>query len=314
MHYKDIVLGSVIGHVVGDALGVPVEFIPRDKLAKHLVNDMLEYGTHHKPKGTWSDDSSMMLCTLASIIESQGIDYNDVMQRYSRWAKEGYLTPDGSAFGVGRTTLRALGKFWRGEEAVNCGCSSEKDNGNGSLMRILPVALYTSLKQEHQPTIDERINYIHQASALTHAHNRACIACGIYKFVLQEIIAVQNKFAIIDGLKKAKNHYNGYPEIVAFERLFSDDFLKIQSDEIKSSGYVVDTLEAAIWCLLRTDNYKECVLQAVNLGGDTDTIAAVAGALAGILYGHENIPQEWKDSIIKIDMIIDMCNRFCKIV
>ena len=224
------------------------------------------------------------------------------------------MTPDGKVFGIGRTTLRALGKFWRGEEAVNCGCSSEKDNGNGSLMRILPVALYTSLKQEHQPTIDERINYIHQASALTHAHNRACMACGIYTFVLQEIIAAQNKSAIIDGLKKAKKHYNGYPEIVAFDRLFSDNFLKIQSDEIKSGGYVVDTLEAAIWSLLRTDNYKECVLQAVNLGGDTDTIAAVAGALAGILYGHENIPQEWKDSIIKIDMIIDMCNRLCKIV
>lgn len=314
MQYKDIVLGSVIGHVVGDALGVPVEFVPRDKLTQYPVNGMLEYGSHHKPKGTWSDDSSMMLCTLASIIKTQGIDYNDVMHRYSRWAKEGYLTPDGKVFGVGRTTLRALGKYWRGEEAVNCGCSSEKDNGNGSLMRILPVALYISLDRKHHTTIDERVNYIYKASALTHAHNRACIACGIYTFVLQEIIVVQNKSAIIDGLKKAKKHYDGCPEIVAFNRLFSDNFSKIQSDGIKSSGYVVDTLEAAIWSLLTTNSYQECVLQAVNLGGDTDTIAAVAGALAGILYGYENIPQEWKDSIIQIDMIIDMCNRFCKIV
>ena len=312
MQYRNIILGSVVGHVVGDALGLPVEFVPRHKLIKHPVKDMLEYGTHRKPKGTWSDDSSMMLCTLTSIADTQGINYDDIMHRYSDWAKEGYLTPDGKAFGIGRTTLTALGKFYKGENAENCGCSSEKDNGNGSLMRILPVVLYTNLPNKTQDS--EMIEYVNKVSALTHAHKRACRSCGLYAFILQGIIIEQSKSAVIRGLQKAKSYYSGHAEFKVFERLFSDNFHTINSDSIQSSGYVVDTLEAVVWSLLTTESYKECLLKAVNLGGDTDTIAAIAGSLAGVLYGYESIPQEWKDVIIKIDLITDICSRFCQIL
>ncbi len=312
MTYKDIVLGAVIGHVVGDALGVPVEFFSRDKLKNDPVYDMHEFGSHQQPKGTWSDDSSMMLSTLASITECRGIDYNDIMRRYSKWIKEGYMTPFGKPFGIGRTTFTSIAKYWKGETAQKCGYSREKDNGNGSLMRVLPVSIYSVLDGVHQFTIDEKLKVIHQASALTHAHPRTCIACGIYTFVLEELLAVPIKSAIESGLRNAKNYYKDIPEIAAFDRMFSDNFALTETDEIKSSGYIVDTLEAAMWCLLQTDSYKECVLKAVNLGGDTDTIAAIAGSLAGILYGYENIPQEWIDATVKIDMILDLCENFCK--
>lgn len=311
MTYKDIILGAVMGHVVGDALGVPVEFISRDKLKNNPVCDMLEFGTHYQPKGTWSDDSSMMLCTLAGIAECRGIDCDDIMRRYSEWAKTGYMTPYGKPFGIGRTTFSALAKYCKGKAAQMCGCGREKDNGNGSLMRILPVSLYTMFDGVHQFTVDEKLKIVYHISALTHSHPRACVACGIYTFVLEELSMFPIKSAIEAGLRNAKNYYMDNPEIKAFDRLFSEAFSLTTSDDIKSSGYIVDTLEAAIWCLMQTDSYKECVLQAVNLGGDTDTIAAIAGSLAGILYGYENIPQKWIDVIVKKDMILELCDKFC---
>ena len=301
-----LIEGAILGHIIGDALGVPVEFCPREKLQSKPVDKMLSYGTHSMPIGTWSDDSSMMLCTLSSINEKNTLDFDDIMARFSRWAKEGYMTPYGKPFGVGRTTLKALGNFWRGKAAVNCGCVSEKDNGNGSLMRILPIALYNAFILGNT-SAEEKIQNIHKGSSLTHAHNRTCMACGIYYFVLEELTKRQDVISVWNGLKKAQDYYKNDNEYLAFKRLFSSDFADLPKSEISSSGYVVDTLEAAIWCLLNSHSYKETVLQAVNLGGDTDTIAAVSGGLAGVLYGNDGLPKEWLDVIIDRENILLMC-------
>ena len=311
MNYNEIIKGAILGHVVGDALGVPVEFYSRAKLENHPVDRMLSYGTHHMPKGTWSDDSSMMLCTLSSIIEKQDIDFDDIMVRFSMWAKEGYMTPYGKPFGIGRTTLKSIAKFWRGEKAISCGCFSEKDNGNGSLMRILPIALFNAFSNKE---IEDKKLTICRSSALTHAHERSCVACGIYSFVLEEIVKNQNKTAISLGLNKAKKHYEHSSEIHIFNRLFMTSFSNLKCNEIKSSGYVVDTLEAAIWCLINAESYKETVLRAVNLGGDTDTIAAVVGGLAGALYGYDTIPKEWLDEIVDKNKILLICDNFEKLI
>ena len=277
------------------------------------VDRMLSDGAHHMPLGTWSDDSSMMLCTLASITEKRSLDFHDIMMRFSRWAKEGYLTPHGKAFGIGRTTLKALGRFWHGEEALHCGCSSEKDNGNGSLMRILPVVLYHSLVKP-KLSIEEKIYNIHAVSSLTHAHSRSKIACGIYSFVLEELIRENKKQSVQIGLQKAREYYKNDTEIQMYERLFTLPFETVTEDNIKSSGYVVDTLEAAIWCVLNSDSYRECVLRAVNLGGDTDTIAAVAGGIAGAIYRFETLPQEWLKHIVFRSDIQDMCSNFGRMI
>ena len=307
----ECIKGAVWGQIVGDALGVPAEFIRRDVFKNKPIDRMMYGGSHNMPKGTWSDDSSMLLCTLTSIAEKQNIDLDDIMQRFSRWIKEGYMTPHGKPFGVGRTTFKAITKFWHGDAAAKCGCSSEKDNGNGSLMRILPVILYNAFVNP-ELTISDKIQNINAVSSLTHSHGRSCIACGIYSFILEELLAEQSKSAIHKGLEKAKTYYKQNSEYSEFELLFSEKFESLVEDEIKSSGYVVHTLEAAVWCILNTSSYREAVLKAVNLGDDADTVAAVTGGLAGMLYGYSSIPPEWIDEIVLKDNIADMCGEFEK--
>lgn len=298
---------AIIGHAVGDALGVPAEFIPREKLQKHPVTDMIGYGSHDVPKGSWSDDTSMELCTLNSIATKGEIDLDDIMVEFGKWVEDGYMTPQGRVFDIGRTCLHAIMNYHRGKDVRHCGGEREHDNGNGSLMRILPVCLYNYLKKADK---DSAIDNIHSVSALTHAHDRSCIACGIYDFIIQELISTSRKSSVKKALDKAKEYYKENDENKSFSRLYEENFELTAESDVKSSGYVVDTLEAAVWCLLNTTNYKECVLKAVNLGQDTDTVAAVAGGLAGILYGYKNIPSEWIDSLIKKDDILDMCSAF----
>ena len=190
-----------------------------------------------------------------------------------------------------------------------CGGKSDYDNGNGSLMRIIPVSLYNHFKNLSKK---ESIRNVHEVSALTHAHERSLIACGIYDFIVSELIKSPEKSSVISALKKAEKYYSDYKEIKHYKRIFDEKFIDTDSSLIKSSGYVVDTLEAAIWCLLNTDSYKDCVLKAVNLGEDTDTVAAVAGGLAGILYGYDSIPKEWISTLVKSDMISKLCDKFVK--
>ena len=305
------VKGAIFGLAVADALGVPVEFESREKLNKNPVNEMLGFGSNDVPKGTWSDDTSMTLCTLNSITQKGKIDLEDNILEFSKWAEDGYMTPHGEMFDIGRTTLTSLRNYWNCKNVYNCGGKSEYDNGNGSLMRIIPVSLFNYLKNLSQK---ESIQNIHEVSALTHAHERSLIACGIYDFIVQELIKGSEKSSVKIALKKAEKYYADYQEIKYYKKLFDEKFTYTDINLIKSSGYVVDTLEAAIWCLLNTDCYKDCVLKAVNLGEDTDTVAAVAGGLAGILYCYDSLPKEWINTLVKNDMISKMCDEFVKIM
>ncbi len=307
MELINTVRAAVLGHAIGDALGVPVEFVTRDELQKHPVTDMLAYGTYNVPKGTWSDDTSMTLCTLNSITVQGKIDLEHIMSELVKWVDDGHMTPHGKVFDIGRTCLSGIMNYQHGKGVHNCGCNREFDNGNGSLMRIIPISLYNFFKRVDREAAIDNINAV---SALTHAHDRSCIACGIYDFVIQELLAFPQKSSVKIALKKAYAFYDGFPELKHFERLCSPDFGLIADKEIKSSGYVVDTLEAAIWCLLTANSYKECVLKAVNLGQDTDTVAAVAGGLAGLLYGYKQIPAEWIKTLAKHNEIIKMCDAF----
>lgn len=207
----------------------------------------------------------------------------------------------------GGNLILSIMDYHRGKDVRHCGGDREYANGNGSLMRILPVCLYNYLIHAER---DAAIDNIHSVSALTHAHERSCIACGIYDFIVQELISTPRKSSVKKALAKAKDYYIDAEKNKSYNRLYEPNFELTAEKEIKSSGYVVDTLEAAVWCLLNTNNYKECVLKAVNLGQDTDTVAAVAGGLAGILYGYKSIPSKWIDSLIKKDEILDMCSVF----
>ena len=308
----------MIGHAVGDALGVPVEFCGREELTSDPVTDMLGYGTYPVPAGSWSDDTSMALATLDSLACGH-IDLFDIMVKFSMWLNEGQYTPTGSAFDVGTTCLRAVlhfvdvchspeqGFFLPPDfDVTECGQKSEHSNGNGSLMRIHPFALMTWFDQSLRPDFED---IIERASALTHGHDRSKLACKIYTLILYSLLESPQKGSVKSALDKAKHRYMDSPEYGHYTRLFDEHFDEFPMDDIKSSGYVVDTLEAAVWCLLTTDNYRDCVLRAVNIGEDTDTVAAIAGGLAGALYGYDSIPQTWKDTLLKREMIETMCER-----
>lgn len=239
---------AVYGLAVGDSLGVPYEFLSRGSFE---CEDMVGFGTHNQPAGTWSDDTSMTLATCDSIRELGRVDTGDMRAKFRRWLFDGAYTVD-DVFDFGATTYRAL--------ESGQGCSGEWDNGNGSLMRIAPLA-YTDASDEE----------IRAVSAITHAHDISCNACV---------------------------------EFVHFLRAPSKQ--AVGSEPPSSSGFVLHTLAAAQWCFSTTDSFTECVLAAVNLGSDSDTTAAVAGAIAGEYYGYEAIPKEWLQAL-RGKEIIEVC-------
>ena len=308
------VLGGILGFVVADALGVPVEFENRETLRADPVTDMRGYGSYDQPPGTWSDDSSMTLCALESL--TNGVDYEDMMSRFLCWADEAYMTPHDEVFDMGRTTREALMRYAVGNPALECGATSEYENGNGSLMRMLPLALYLyHLRCTTAFCWREMLPLVHNVSSLTHAHPISLISCGIYCCIAEQILDGRDlEDAVEEGIDRMNVLYSTLPEyalwLSKFERVDKDGLLSLGEDDIQSSGYVLHTLEAALWCLLTTKSYKDCVLKAVNLGADTDTVAAVAGGLAGIYYGAEAIPETWVDTVAKVDDIKVLCCAF----
>lgn len=296
----------MIGHAVGDALGVPVEFSSRTEMDNSPVFDMKGGGTYNMPKGTWSDDTSMSLATLDSLA-SGVVDCNDIMIGFCDWYDTAAYTPTGVVFDIGRGTMKSLFSYMNDDaQAVDCGQKSEFDNGNGSLMRIHPVVLF--LANKDMP-IEEKIEIIHNISSLTHGHIRSKIACGIYAFVLWELLKTPSLESVRKGLNKAEEFYKNEEELKHYARIFSRTFIITKRNDIKSSGYVVDTLEASLWCLLTTSSYKDCVLKAVNLGEDTDTVGAIAGGLAGAVYGYDAIPEEWRNALIEREYIEELCEK-----
>ena len=282
------IYNGLMGLVVGDAMGVPVEFNPRDSFK---VTDMTGYGTYDLPAGSWSDDSSMMLATVESIARLGEIDTDDIMKNFVRWVNDGEFTPYGELFDIGRATRNAIQRYVQGIPAEQCGGTAEWDNGNGSLMRILPLAF-----------LDCDYETVNAVSSLTHAHEISIAACRVYVYIARQLFHGKTLEEIYNcfGMKQS-----------TFERL---PILKdLTRDEIKSTGYVVDTLEAALWCNLNSSSFRECILLAVNLGDDTDTIAAVAGGLAGIIYGvggEQGIPEEWINQIARKEWIAELCGKF----
>lgn len=289
---------GICGFVIGDALGVPVEFSSRKTLQKNPVKTITGYGTYNMPPGTYSDDTSMTLATMSSICNKKTIDYEDIQSEFLEWLLNGKYTQYGETFDYGNTTYESLLRFKNGFEALNCGGISERDNGNGSLMRILPLAFIHDIDYET----------IENISSLTHGHLRSKIACVFYVELAKSMIS--DNATIKEHIKiacdKIRKHYKDSEELKHFERIFNDDLKK----NIKSSGYVIDTLESVIYCLETTDNYKDSVLKAVNLGGDTDTIAAVCGGLSGIYYGFDSIPIDWLNQIPKIKEVLSLCESY----
>lgn len=300
----DQIKAVMIGHAVGDALGVPVEFKTREHIAKDPVTSMRGYGSFAVPAGTWSDDTSMSLCALAAMGRKDWT-FEEVMDNFFAWMSDNRFTATDETFDVGNTCFNAILNYRQnGMPISECGLYDNDSNGNGSLMRIHPFSLLVDTETAEWESI------IDQASALTHGHDRSKLACRIYTMILSALLDNPDKNAVFFALLQADCHYRSHPEHRYFQRLFAVDFEDTPLTAIKSTGYVVDTLEAAVWCLLTTDSYEECVLKAVNLGEDTDTVAAVAGGLAGALYGYDAIPLSWRTTLRRRQYIEDLCATF----
>jgi len=291
MVFKEKCINSLYGSIIGDALGVPVESSTRQELALSSVKNMLGYGRYDQPEGTWSDDTSMILCTIDSL--SRGYNLEDLGKIFCSWLFEGKWTACGFVFDAGLTTVTALENIQSGiKSAHESGCDTEDDNGNGSLMRMLPVALYFA-----QEETDTFLKHVHEISAITHAHPRSKIGCGIYSLFIRSLLSQTDKIdAFHSATDEAEKYYNAHSsfknELNHYQRILSHDIVSAEKHDIYSSGYVVHTLEASIWCFTNHDNTKDILLEAVNLGLDTDTTGTVAGGLAGLYYGIGNIPED----------------------
>ena len=292
-YIKDILYGVC----VGDALGVPVEFESREYLKKNPVTKMCSGGVHDQGIGVWSDDSSLTFCLAESIIE--GYDIHNLANNFIKWKNEGYWTATGEVFDIGNTTRQSIINLSNGIHPTLAGGFNEIDNGNGSLMRILPLVILL----KNFP-IEKRFDLVKEVSSITHAHNRSVISCFYYLEFALQIMEGKDKFEIYENLKISISNFLNSNEIysnesIHFDRLLNGNINELQEDAIQSGGYIIQTLEASIWCLLTTKTYHEAVLKAVNLGQDTDTTGAVTGGLAGLMYGFESMPKKWIITIHK---------------
>lgn len=306
--YTEKIKSAIFGVAVGDALGVPGEFESREAIQKNPISDMIGYGTYNLPPGTFSDDSSLTFCLAEAM--TQEFDLDTIGQNFVIWYFNNFWTARGNVFDIGITTRGAIGRLAKGVQPDLAGGCDESSNANGSLMRILPLVFYLFDKP-----LNVRYEITKQVSSITHGHIRSVIACFYYLEFARQLFEVKTKFDIHKNLQiEITNHLNALSidqiEISLFSRLFKDDIYELTEEEIYSSGYVLHTLEASIWCLLTTNDYKSAVLKAVNLGEDTDTTGAVTGGLAGILYGFDDIPENWVAKIARKNDIEDLVIRF----
>ena len=304
-------LGAIIGHAVGDAMGFPTEFSKREELLQNPVIEMIDSPDVGQPAGSWSDDTAMEIATIDSFIQKKYFDYKDIMDKWVKWISKSEYTPTGVAFDIGRTCLKAIKKYCNGTAPLQCGSTSINENGNGSLMRILPVALYAYSKKLDDTSIHKLTN---EVSSLTHAHEVSRLGCYIY---------VQFIICLLKGNTKQEAYkhiqyldYSAYDmhSLKLYKRILDEQIEVQRLDQIKSTGYIVDTLESAMWIFMNAEHYKEAIIASTNIGGDTDTIGAIVGSMAGIYYGFDSIPSNWLEKLQRKDYLIELVDRFEKSV
>lgn len=307
---KNKIKSSLLGFIVGDSLGVPYEFLSRETMRKIPATKMVGGGTWDQPVGTWSDDTSMVLCTLDSL--SLGYNLSDFGFSFDSWLFWNNNTPHGVVFDCGNQTRQSLSRIHsliseKKQITPLPPTTDETQNGNGSLMRILPFGFYL---QNHP--IEERWKIINEVSSITHPHIRSVIGCFIYSELVKDLIMDGDKENSYTKMKEQVSKFlkDRVPqtEIDLYRRILKSNISYLKEDELQATPYVIYTLESVLWCFLGNDNFKESVLTGINLGGDTDTIGALTGGLCGIIYN--DIPEEWIDLIVKKDDIINKIDLF----
>lgn len=279
--------GGFWGLLVGDAVGVPYEFAPRQRIPPLAEIDMeppVSFLRAHMgiKIGTWSDDGAQALCLAASLLEKGRVDKRDILDRFARWFRDGYMAVDRDVFDVGLQTRQSIGRFLSGKPVEECAQSGEWSNGNGSLMRSLPLALW------HEGTNEELVRDAFEQSSATHGHLRTAICCALYCLWARGVLA-QTLHPWHAAIERFESIFPaGTPERDEYER----NIHPREPDPPKGSGYVVDSLLSAVWAT-ESGSYESVVKAAISLGQDTDTTACVAGGIAGLRDGEQAIPRKW---------------------
>jgi ADP-ribosylglycohydrolase len=305
------IIGGIIGLVAGDAMGVPYEFLSKESIQNigGVEPMMVGWGTHNQVPGTWSDDSSMTLATMESIILTGKIDGKDLMDRFLSWLRSASWTPHGRVFDSGVTTSMAIHKYARGFAPENCGAREENSQGNGSLMRILPVALWMATKRDTYNSM-EIVKY---ASNLTHAQPLVSACCCYYSTLVRTLLRGFD-------FEYAKSEADLWIEYFADKRslalmtniIHGDVMRKMPDKDYCGSGYVIRSLEASIHAVATTDNYEDAIVKSIELADDTDTTAAIAGGLAGMIYTTKGIPFFWVEELARLDTVMEVTKIFAE--
>lgn len=281
--------GCLLGLAVGDAVGTTVEFMPRGSFPK--MTDMVGGGPFHLQPGQWTDDTSMALCLATSLITKKGFDADDQMKRYWRWYKEGFLSSTGRCFDIGNTVRDALERYHRLGKPFS-GSNSPNMAGNGSLMRLAPIPIF------YFPDLQKILHFAAESSRTTHGSTECVEACQLFSEILFNAFSGMNKESVL-----FKTTFE--PSMPKIRDIALGNYREKRVDEIKGSGYVVESLEAALWCFYHTDSFEEAILQAANLGADADTTAAICGQIAGAFYGEIANPEKW---LAKLHMRSEITN------
>jgi ADP-ribosyl-[dinitrogen reductase] hydrolase len=306
----DAIIGGVMGVIIGDALGLPVQFMTKTEIRKNPITDMTGGGVFDLEPGAWSDDSSLTLCLVESLYK---VGYNppDIARRFVRWYRDGYMTPLGKSFDIGATTTIAMKRLIYGVAPFKAGPTNAESNGNGSLMRILPATIFFA----HE-TDDIMILKICEVSKITHGHPRSLLACCLYSLFVKELLTGSSPQKAYEIMRMKSQIMFVDPklgkQLSHFKRIISGEIPNLSESEIKSGGYVVESLEAALWSFLTTSSFKDAVLTAVNLGWDTDTVGAITGSMAGVYYGFSNIPAHWLRKLLDYEKILSLTNQFAE--
>ena len=290
MQVKDRLLGSFLGLAIGDAVGTTVEFRARDTFEP--ITDMVGKGPFNLPVGYFTDDTSMALCLAESLIEHPELDRNDLLNRFSKWYREGVNSPTGRCFDIGTTTRSAIVNWEKNGTVLNN--TGPWDAGNGSIMRLAPAVI------KYHNDSDRAIATAIMQGETTHGSVEACDSCDLLARVLLTALVSDDKNAVLNV--DAQDHWADNVKNILTT-------LDVSRDEVKSSGYVIHTLHAALWCFKNTDNFRDAILLATNLGDDADTVAAVTGQIAGAFYGMSGIPIMWLDKLYETGRFIELVDK-----
>lgn len=297
--------GCLLGLAVGDAVGTTVEFMPPGSFP--LVEDMVGGGPFGLNVGEWTDDTSMALCLADSLLTCKGFDAGDQMDRYVRWWKEGYLSSNGRCFDIGGTVSQTLRRYQQTGNPLS-GSTAPHSAGNGSLMRLAPIPLYFAVDAE------QAVHLSAESSKTTHGTVACLDACRYFGgLIVGTLRGVAKDELLSERYSPVSGLWDRSPHCPAINAVALGSFKRKEPPHIKGTGYVVDSLEAALWAFHKSTNFKDGCLLAVNLGNDADTTAAIYGQIAGAYYGVEGIPASWRQCLVQRELIQGMATDLFRI-